>query len=197
MRVRLVGVLVMSWLVAGVSGAQSRPIFTGTWKFVGEKSTPADKSALGDEIRITQEANALVLEGPLTELVTQPGGKSELIVRRFAPPMVYKTDGEEHTPERNPIRPTEGGFTFHYLSGGPYRGSWEGGTLVIAGSDQIPYTSFTRDTTLRIVQRALRTVFSLTPDGSLLVERTIEQQPTNAGAAVTKVSLRSVYRKAS
>ena len=197
MRVRLAGVLVISWLVTGAGAAQSRPVFTGTWKFVEDKSTPANKSVLGDEIRIAQEANALVLEGPLTELVTQPGGKSELVVRRFAPPMVYKTDGEEHTPERNPIRPTEGGFTFHYLSGGPYGGSWDGGALVITGSDQIPYMSFTRDTTLRIVQRALRTVFSLTPDGSLLVERTIEQQPINAGAAVTRVSLRSVYRKTS
>ena len=111
--------------------------------------------------------------------------------------MVYKTDGEEHTPERNPIRPTGGGFTFHYLSGGPYRGSWDGGALVIAGSDQIPYMSFSGGTTIRMVQRALRTVFSLTADGSLLVERTMEQQPINVGAAVTKVSLRSVYLKAS
>lgn len=197
MRVRLVGVVLVSWLVAGVSAEQARPIFTGVWKFVGEKSTPGDRSALGDEIRLTQEANALVLEGPLTELVTQPGGKSELVVRGFGPPMVYKTDGEEHTPERNPIRPTGGGFTFHYLSGGPYRGSWDGGALVIAGSDQIPYMSFSGGTTIRMVQRALRTVFSLTADGSLLVERTMEQQPINVGAAVTKVSLRSVYLKAS
>ena len=80
MRIRLVGVLLVGWLVAGVGAEQTRPIFTGMWKFVGEKSTPANRSGLGDEIRITQEANALVLEGPMTQLVTQPDGKSELVV---------------------------------------------------------------------------------------------------------------------
>jgi hypothetical protein len=109
MRVRLVGVLLVGWLVAGVSAEQARPIFTGMWKFVGDKSTPGDRSALGDEIRISQEANALVVEGPLTQFVKQPDGKSKLVVGGFGPPMVYKLDGEEHVPARNPVRPAEGG----------------------------------------------------------------------------------------
>jgi len=197
MRLRLVGVLLVGWLVAGVGAEQARPTFTGMWKFAGDASTPGNRSVLGDEIRITQEANALVLEGLITQLVTPPGGKSELVARGFGPPMVYKMDGEEHVPARNPVRPTEDGFTFYYLSGGPYRASWDGGSLVIAGSDVIPYTSFTAGS-MEWVRRLLNTRLSMNPDGSLLIERTMERDPTDKGRIeIKKATLRGVYRKTS
>jgi len=165
------------------------------WKFAGDKSAPGDRATLGDEIRITQDANALVLEGLMTQLVTPPGGKSELVARGFGPPMVYKIDGEEHVPARNPVRPTEGGFTFYYLSGGPYRVSWDGAALVIAGSDEILYSS---TGSMEWVRRLLNTRLSLNPDGSLLVERTIERDPAQKGRIeIKKATLRGVYRKTS
>jgi hypothetical protein len=181
-----------------MSAAQSRPIFTGMWKFVGEKSVPANHSALGDEIRITQEANALVLEGLLTQFVRQPDGKSALVAGGLGPAMVYKTDGEEHIPPVNPVRPTAEGFTFYYLSAGPYRVSWDGGALVIAGSDQILYTSFAAGTTIEWVRRRLGTRLSMNPDGTLVVERTIERDPSDKGRIdIKKGTVRSVYRKTS
>jgi hypothetical protein len=197
MRVRLVGVLFVGWLVAGVGAEQARPIFTGMWKFAGDASTPGNRSVLGDEIRITQEANALVLEGQLTQFVPQPDGKSKLIVGGLGPPMVYRMDGEEHSPERNPVRPATGGFTFYYLSGGPYRVSWDGGALVVAGSDEFLYSSFTAGS-MGWVRRLLNTRLSMNPDGSLLIERTMERDPTDKGRTeVKKTTLRGVYRKTS
>ena len=201
---RIVSVLVIGWLVAGVGAEQSRPIFTGTWKFVtgtwnvvGEKSVPAVRSPLGDEIRISQEANALVLEGLVTQFVKQPDGKSELVAGEFGPPMVYKMDGEEHSPAFNPVRPSVEGFTFYYLSGGPYRVSWDGGVLLVAGSDEILYSSFNAGT-MEWVRRLLRTRLSLNPDGTLLVERTVERDPTSKGRVeIKKAEYRSVYRKTS
>lgn len=195
MRVRIVGVLLVGWLVAGVSAEQARPIFTGMWKFVGDKSTPADRSALGDELRITQEANALVLEGPVTEFVKQPDGKSKLVVGGLGPPLVYKMDGEEHVPARNPVRPTESGFTFYYLSGGTYRVLWDSNTLVISGSDEILYTS---KGIVEWVRRRLSTRLSMDPDGTLVIERTIERDPADKGPNdVKKGAYRSLYRKVS
>jgi hypothetical protein len=195
MRARLVGVLVVGWLVVGVSAEQARPIFTGMWKFADDATTPGNRSVLGDEIRITQEANALVLEGPLTQFVKQPDGKSKMLVGGLGPPMVYKMDGEEHVPARNPVRPTESGFTFSYLSGGPYRVSWDGNALVIAGSDEILYTSVGN---MEWVRRLLNTRLSMNSDGSLLIERTMERDPTDKGRIeVKKATLRGVYRKAS
>ena len=195
MRVRLVGVVFVGWLVAGASAEQARPIFTGMWKFAGDASTPGNRSVLGDEMRITQEANALVLEGQLTQFVQQSDGKSKLIAGGLGPPMVYKMDGEEHVPARNPVRPTEDGFTFYYLSGGPYRVSWDAGALVIAGSDEILYTSVGN---MEWVRRLLITRLSLNPDGSLLIERRMERDPTDKGRIeVKKATLRGVYRKTS
>jgi hypothetical protein len=187
--------LAAGWLVTGIDAAQSRPIFTGTWKFVEDKSTPANKSALGDEIRITQEANALVLEAPITQFVSQPDGTSKLIVGGLGPAMVYKMDGEEHTPTRDPVRSSEVGFTLYYLSGGPYRVLWNGNTLVVAGSDQILYTSAGN---MELVRRLLNTRLSQNPDGSLVVERIIERDPADKGRVeIKKATLRSVYRKTS
>ena len=195
MRLPLVSMLFASWLAAGVSTEQARPVFTGMWKFAGDASTPGNRSVLGDEMRITQEANALVLEGQLTQFVKQPDGTSKLIVGGLGPPMVYKMDGEEHSPERNPVRPSTGGFTFYYLSGGPYRVSWDGGALVIAGSDQILYSSAGN---MEWVRRLLNTRLSVNPDGSLLIERTMERDPTDKGRIeVKKATLRGVYRKTS
>ncbi len=195
MRVRLVGVLVVGCLVAGVSAEQARPIFTGMWKFAGDASTPENRSVLGDEIRITQEANALVLEGPITQFVRQPDGTSKFVVGGLGPAMVYKMDGEEHTPTRDPVRSSEVGFTFYYLSGGPYRVSWDGGALVIAGSDEILYTSVGN---MEWVRRLLNTRLSLNPDGSLLVERTVERNPNDKGRIeMKKATLKGVYRKTS
>jgi len=67
-------------------------------------------------------------------------------------------DGEEHSPERNPVRPATGGFTFYYLSGGPYRVSWDGGALVVAGSDEIPYSSSTAGS-IEVKKATLRGVY--------------------------------------
>ena len=63
MRIRLVGVLLVSWLVATVSAAQRRPVFTGMWKFAGDKSTAGDRAVLGDEIRITRKRMRLCWKG--------------------------------------------------------------------------------------------------------------------------------------
>jgi len=195
MRIRLAGVLLVSWLVATVSAAQSRPVFTGMWKFAGDKSTAGDRAVLGDEIRITQEANALVLEGQLTQFVKQPDGTSRLVVGGLGPPMVYKTDGEEHSPERNPVRPSTDGFTFYYLSGGRYRASWDRGALVIAGSDEILYSS---KGTMEWVRRLLNTRLSLNPDGTLVIERTVERDPADKGRIeIKKAAIRGAYRKTS
>jgi hypothetical protein len=189
--------LFVGWLVAGVGAEQARPIFTGMWKFAGDASMAGNRSVLGDEIRITQEANALVLEGPMTQFVKEPDGKSRMIVGGLGPPMVYKIDGEEHVPARNPVRPTEDGFTFYYLSGGPYRVSWEGAALVIAGSDEILYSSFTAGS-MEWVRRLLNTRLTMNPDGSLLIERTMERDPADKGRIeVKKATLRGVYRKTS
>jgi hypothetical protein len=195
MRLRLVGVLLVGWLVAGVGAEQARPTFTGMWKFAGDASTPGNRSVLGDEIRITQEANALVLEGPITQFVRQPDGTSKFVVGGLGPAMVYKMDGEEHSPTRDPVRSSEAGFTFYYLSGGPYRVLWDGNALVIAGSDEILYTS---KGTMEWVRRRLSTRLSMNPDGSLLIERTMERDPTDKGRIeVKKATLGGVYRKTS
>ena len=195
MRVRLVGVFLVAWLVAGASAEQARPIFTGMWKFAGDKSAPEDRATLGDEIRITQDANALVLEGPITQFVRQPDGTSKFVVGGLGPAMVYKMDGEEHTPTRDPVRSSEVGFTFYYLSGGPYRVLWEGNALVIAGSDEILYTS---KGTMEWVRRRLRTRLSMNADGTLAIERTIERDPADKGKVdVKKGAYRSIYRKVS
>jgi hypothetical protein len=195
MRVRVVGVLFVGWLVASVSAEQARPIFTGMWTFVGEKSTPGNRSALGDEIRITQEANALVLEGPTTQFVRQPGGTTKCFVGGLGPAMVYKMDGEEHTPTRDPVRSSQVGFTFYYLSDGPYRVLWDGNALVIAGSDEFLYTS---KGTMVWVRRRLSTRLSMNADGTLAIERTIERDPADKGKIdVKQGAYRSIYRKVS
>jgi len=197
MRMGLVGVLFVSWLAAAVGAAQSRPVFTGTWKFAGDKSTPADRPVLGDEIRIMQEANALVLEGPITQFVRQPDGTSRYVVGALGPPMVYKLDGDEHRPTRDPLRSAEAGFTLYYLSGGPYRVSWDDDALVIAGSDEIPYGSSAKGL-MEWVRRRLNTRLSLNPDGTLVIERTIERDPSDKGRIeIKKATFRGVYRKVS
>ena len=106
--------------------------------------------------------------------------------------MVYKMDGEEHVPARNPVRPTEGGFTFYYLSGGPYRVSWDGAALVIAGSDDNPVLLFTAGS-MEWVRRLLNTRLSVNPDGSLLIERTVERDPADKGRMRLKKTPTGVF----
>jgi hypothetical protein len=66
---------------------------------------------------------------------------------------------------------------------------------VIAGSDEILYSS---TGSMEWVRRLLNTRLSLNPDGSLLVERTIERDPAQKGRIeIKKATLRGVYRKTS
>jgi hypothetical protein len=189
MRIGFACAIVAACLTVG-AGAQTRPVFTGTWKFVGEKSTPSDRPVFGSEIRISHEANALVLELPVREFV-RIDGRDQLVERGLGAPMAYKTDGEQHMmlTDRKLVS---------YATDGPYRVSWSGAALNIAGGTVIPFMRFSQGGTVEIVRLLYRTSFSANPDGTLVIERTAERDPADKGQIeVRKAVVKSVYRKTS
>ena len=197
MKGRVVSALIVGWLVASVGAEQGRPIFTGHWKIVGDKSTPANRGALGEEFRITQEANALVLEVPRVLIARMPDGATKLVPHGLSTPMVYKLDDGEHSLPVKLTESTPEGTVINSLLGGPYRTSWKDSTLTISGSELVPYSSFSKGI-VESVRRLFTLSFSLNPDGTLAVERTMERDPTDKGQIeIKKAELRSVYRKTS
>lgn len=204
MKLQVVCLLFVAGLgAATVGAAQTRPVFTGTWKFVADKSTPANLPALGAEIRIAHEANALVLELPVTEFVTEKDKPTRTVDAGLGAPMAYKTDGAEYVMEpRDPMLHSEdredGTVKFNYIPGGPYRVTWKDNSLVIASSDYLPLTSFRDGYRMEFAHCLRNTTFSMNPDGTLVVERTTERDPADKGQfVISKTVLKSFYRKAS
>jgi hypothetical protein len=195
MKLRMVGAaLAMSLSTAVVSASQNRPSFTGTWQFVADRSTPASGPALGDEVRIRHEADALVLELPTKEFVRTREGNLAPVADGRGTPMAYKTDGADHVMlPLNPMQSTGDRTSFNLIAGGKYRVSWNADSLVITGSDDLPVMSGGR---FEFVHRLVTTTFSMSPDGTLLVVRVAERDPANKGLiAYGKTEQRSVYRR--
>lgn len=183
---------------ATVATQGSRPVFTGTWKFAADKSNPSTLPALGTEFRITHEANALVLELPVTEFITEKDRPTRTVDAGLGAPMAYRTDGAEHVMEpRSPLLPTDDDrVLMNFIPGGPYRASWKDSSLVIASSDVIPQTSV-KSGRIEFAHRLISTTFSMNPDGTLVVERTTERDPSDKGQFVlSKTVQTSLYRKA-
>ena len=204
MKLQVIGLLLVAGFgVATLEAAQARPVFTGTWKFVADKSTPANPPALGAEFRATHGAMALVLELPVTELITEKGRPTRMVDAGLGAPMSFQTDGTEHVMEpRDPMlrsdNPNDRTTKFNYIAGGPYRVSWRDSTLVISSSDHIPITTARPAMRTEVVHYLRTTTFSMTPDGTLVVERASERDPADKGQiVVAKTTLKSVYRKAS
>jgi len=202
MKLQVVCALMVAGLAVATAGAaQNRPVFTGTWKFVADKSSPSTMSALGAEFRIAHEANALVLELPVMEFVTERDKPTRTVDAGLGAPMAYKTDGAEHVMEpRDQMLhsedPNDRRVRFNYIPGGPYRASWKDNNLVIASSDYLPLTSFRDGPRTEFAHCLRNTTFSMNPDGTLVVERTTERDPADKGQfAITKTVLKSLYRK--
>jgi hypothetical protein len=181
--------------VTVVTAAQDRPSFTGTWKFVADKSTPSDRPAFGREFRINHEANALVLELPTREFVMTPERKLAPLPDGLGAPMAFKTDGDEHVMlPLNPMQSLADRTTFNLMPGGKYRVSWKRNALVINSSDDLPISASGR---VEFVHRVIETTFSMNPDGALLVERTTQRDPATKGQIeYGRTEQKSVYRKA-
>ena len=203
MKLRALGALLAAcFAIATVGAAQTKPSFTGTWKFVPEKSTPADGPALGDEFRISHESNSLVLELPTKESQRTSDGKVVTLADGRGEPIAFKIDGDDHVvPPSNPVQSTGDRTTFNTFlvaGGGKYRVSWKGSSLVINSADQIPTTTFANGASrFEVPRRLVSTTFTMNPDGTLTVERVSERDPKDGGqGAINKTVFKSVYRRA-
>ena len=194
---RLLVVILTGLIPVGAAGAaQSRPSFTGTWKFVADKSTPADVPALGTEFRISHTTNSLALELPVTESIKQPDGTFKSVAAGLGEPMTYKIDGAEHVMlPLAPDRSVDGRHLLNYIVGGPYRVTWAGSSLVIKSSNITPMTSFReKGQRTEFARMLVSTTFAMNRDGTLNVERSSERDPSDNGEfQIPKRVFKSTY----
>jgi hypothetical protein len=150
-------------------GAQSRPDFSGTWTLVPGKSSEQDSKPValrGEAFIAKQDANGLNIE--YSFLAATRGGLMQARTVR----LTYPFDGSESNVA-----------TIAYSTGSPStrivsKASWDGNRLVVVWIWRSTIVSETRE------------MYWLDPDGTLVVEKTVDQDRP------TQVTTRSVYKKA-
>jgi len=179
---------------------QQRADFSGDWVLVPDASTPANQPALGSRARILQRPDELALE--LTLWFSGDGSRTSEDTGEYDAPKRYRLDGAEHPMAgqgprvvRNADGSRRGSLMPQWPTAGRYRATWTGDKLVILSTDQLPLLTAARE--FRFVGLTIRTAFSLTADGLLVVERIVIQEPVpSPRPQPAPTPLRSVYRKA-
>lgn len=197
LRVLSASIVVTAGLAMSVSG-QQRPDFSGDWTLVAESSTPASQSALGGRARIAHQPVELALELPLWFLSQ---GAPAVETGEFDAPKRYRLDGAEYpmagqrpTAVRNPDGSPRGSLMPSWPTAGRYRATWTGEKLVILSHEQLPVLNAGA---FQFVDLTIRTAFSLSPEGSLVVERVVIRAPLpSPREQPAPVTMRSVYRRA-
>lgn len=178
--------------------AQQRPDFSGDWTLVAESSTPASQSALGGRARIAHQPGELAIELPLWFLREDaPAVETD----ELDAPKRYRLDGAEYPMAgqrpravRNPDGSPRGSLMPSWPTAGRYRATWTGEKLVILSHDQLPVLN---GGAFQFVALTIRTAFSLSPEGSLVVERVSIREPLpGPREQPAPVTMRSVYRRA-